>query len=361
MSEDIPDKEHETTPAVGNQVESSGHRLRTLLDRLKNSQAAMEVLTKEQMRAPLNNAGHDDYNFSQEQQVNRGKILASHNDELDFTHYIVNDPSGETKERPDVEFYISDEAKKLGLDVRTMRQLVKEELDRIHNDPFGKTSIDPELKVDKIWVKAHIRARSRSLNRLADEVQAKVGDAMVIKTNKAPDVETPPGAMPVNLRGGFKEDLIEQYQQMRDFAKKAREKFTPEQLEILRFAKMYGVLRIDDMEYLFMEHVKGGRIKEQYPSSDFRSNVGIPTYWLGVDDHKALLDAFPSFREKIYTDPADGKDYVTLWDIRPKLDELLDIKGGELDLAARNVMMQPHGDHMQYVIIDQNVPGKYQM
>lgn len=253
-----------------------------------------------------------------------GNVSVERNNELGYTRYNISKPDGP------IDVYISDELRNFGLPFRKLKELAVAELDRVRNDPFGETSIDPHVSEDSF------RAQ-RAVNRLEDKLQALIGKPLAIKSS-------------VSSQGNFykREDLLDQYLFMRQLQLRAQERLTNRQKATLEFLPVYGAIRVGNQEFLIMKYIEGANEIEDH-TLRFLSHgwmgSGDPYFEPGfsASEHRDLLEAL-------------GNDYVGHGCVRWRhisfaLSEILGISIN--DLAGRNVLYYQDGKSNKYVIIDQ--------
>lgn len=254
-----------------------------------------------------------------------GNVSVERNNELGYTHYNVFKTDGP------IDVYISDELRNFGLPFRKLKELAIAELDRVRNDPFGETSIDPHVYEDSF------RAQ-RAVNRLEDELQALIGEPLAIKSSVSSQGE--------NFYK--REDLLDQYLFMRQLQLRAQEHLNDRQKATLEFLPVYGAIRVGNQEFLIMKYIKGANEIEDHALRFLTlgwMGSGDPYFEPGfsASEHRDFLEAL-------------GNDYVRHGCVRWRhisfaLGEILGISIN--DLAGRNVLYYQDGKSKKYVIIDQ--------
>lgn len=256
-----------------------------------------------------------------------GDIEFKRNTQLGYTQYKVE--RGDTE--PPIEIYVSDEMRKHGkVPFKTLKDLAIQEIARVTADPYGETSIDPNVE-DPTF------RNRRAVNRVTDEVEAKIGFPIAIKSS-AP-------ACP--------ENLLTQYKVMRALEKKA-EKRLGDLESVIAFLPVYGAIEVGTKQFLIMDHVKNGKEIED-------EEVPIPTYgWgsVGVIPVRELAFSAKEHPQLVAALNIWTPDSMVRW--RAVKAILRHRVGGELgDLAGRNVLTYPSDQGKRYVIIDQVPQGRY--
>jgi hypothetical protein len=258
-----------------------------------------------------------------EHKLQLGGIACERNTELGLSAY--------TKEDESITIYVSDELKHLGLRFRMLRELGIAEIQRVNNDPFGETSIDPHVS------EPFARAQ-RSVNRLRDDIQNLVTLPIALKSS----YQT---ANTVQHR----EDLLDQYLFMRRLQVQSQARLSPEQREVIEFLPVYGAVRIGDQDLLVMKRVKDAKEIED-------RRVPFRSYgWPGSGDPDSEL-AFSSlqhveFLEALGHDTSNMIGPVRWRTVTMRLSEMMGIPLH--DLAGRNVLYTEAEEHRKYFIIDQ--------
>jgi hypothetical protein len=245
--------------------------------------------------------------------IRNGRI--ERNDLLGFTYYNIHRTRVED---PYIEIYISDEARALGLDFKQMLGAGLQEIQSVRRNPFGVRSLDP-----------YDERAFRSVNHIDPKTQTLLNEAIAIKGK---------GNDPTK----FQEDLVRQYEYMRLYERLAQRNLSAEQLSIIRFAKMYGVVRINNDEFLFMEHVVDGK------------QMGDKFNGFPVRLYPELLRAFPELRDNIVRNTVEW-DYLADA-IKNALGFSSDYDGlyeGPADITDENILWRDRRGQKEYIIIDQ--------
>ena len=264
------------------------------------------------------------------------RLLVTQQPSLDYIHYLTGDGR-----EIHFEMYLSTEArdlmKKLGW--KKIRQLLEQEIARVHNDPFGQTSID-NTKDDPRSQKL------RSVNSLGEEVEQLVG--MPIATKGTGKGLEPEGKVLVT-KGGYstRENLLEQYVDMRHFQIKSQLVFNDAQKAVLEFCPVYAAVRypVDTpekyQEWLIMKRVVNGQqVEDHVCRGPQYYNHGREFLGFDTREHPDLAEAF----DVLY------RDWNSLF---------WRFNGNEMglrvsDISGRNVLwtLKPDGRKF-YTIIDQ--------
>jgi hypothetical protein len=255
-----------------------------------------------------------------------GNVTVKRNNQLGYTHYKV----GRGESVPPVEIYVSDEMRKhADVSFKLLKQLASEELERISADPYGETSIDPNVE-DPTF------RNRRAVNRISDHVEAAIGFPVAIKSSTH----------------GSPENLVSQYKVMRDLEITA-EKRLRDLDSVLGFLPVYGAVKVGQKQFLIMKHVKDAQEiedKEIPFASHGWGGVGDPEKELAFSgkEHPQLVAAL-----KIHSSDAMIRWRTVEGQIRDRLRKPLG------DLAGRNVLASPDTHGMRYTIIDQPAPSTY--
>lgn len=255
-----------------------------------------------------------------------GNVTIKRNKQLGFTHYKV----GRGESASPIDIYVSDEMRKQSeVSFKRIKQLASIELERIAADPYGETSIDPNVG-DPAF------RNRRAVNRVSNEVEAEIGFPVAVKSSAH---ATP-------------ENLVSQYKVMRDLQQTATRRLGDLD-PVIGFLPVYGAVKIDDRQFLIMKHVKDAKeIKDK--------EIPFASYgWGGVGDpEKELAFSAQEHPQLVAALKINSADTMIRWrtvegEIRDRLRKPLG------DLAGRNVLASPDIQGMRYTIIDQPAPSTY--
>ncbi len=254
-----------------------------------------------------------------------GDVTIKRNDQLGYTHYKV----GRGESVPPVEIYVSDEMRKhADVSFKRLKQLASEELERISADPYGETSIDPNVTDPEARNK-------RTINRVTDEVEAEIGFPVAIKISHASP-----------------ESLVGQYKLMRDL-QKAAERRLSNLTQVVGFLPVYGAVKVGQKQFLIMEHVKEAKEIEDKVVTYAPHGWSTPS-----DPAKELAFSAKEHPELIAALNIEQDDPLVRW--RSISGELGHILGKQLgDIAGRNVLHRQDEQGNRYFIIDQVPQGTY--
>lgn len=280
------------------------------------------------------------------QEVKIGNISAVHDGELGATHYFAND-ADENDANQFVESYVSDEAKGLGLSFKDMKSIVQSELERIKSDPYGGTSVDPDIRSSD-FERVLGAKRKRTINILNNTAQRRISEPILIR------------GYGWNKSVGRKfSDLTGQYIAMRQFQRASEKLMTPEQRDILRFVKAYGAITLGRDDYFFQEYIEDGRHLQEFTiDSDIGRRLSniyggkYPYGFMSIDENPRMLDVFPELDLQILKDPKDGHGYIGFSSLRDQLRRTLNLPVD--DIHGGNILWRTNGvEEKEYVIIDQ--------
>ncbi len=255
-----------------------------------------------------------------------GDVIIKINKQLGVTHYKV----GRGESVPPVEIYVSDEMRKQsGVSFKRLKHLASIELERISADPYGETSIDPNVG-DPTF------RNRRAVNRISDEVEAEIGFPVAIKSSTY--------ASP--------ENLVSQYKVMRDLQQTATRRLGDLD-SVIGFLPVYGAVKVGERQFLIMKHVKDAKEIED-KAVTFASHG-----WMAAGDPDKEM-AFSAKEHPLLVNALNIEPAGSMVRWRTVAGEISDRLGKPLgDLAGRNVLASSHMQGVRYTIIDQVPVGTY--